>query len=313
MNGVVNKLLVIGNSYIEMILNVASLPASDTMQIEDRYDLRPGGKACNAAVVASRLGLESVICSTLGSDGNGSRLMSFYKNNGIDTRFVRSDRDKKTGLSILIHETDFESSRRILYPGANNVMSYSQLEDAFSSCPDGAYVSLDMPFEMIIKASEICYRNDIPLFVEASPARSGYRLDELVNVEAFIMNMVEAQIFSGMRIYNTEFCLRACMKIAQKVKAKYYIVRMGDKGVFIYDGKYHNVVISGLLEEDAVCSTFVDVESATFAASYLLTSDVSRAALLSSVAGYMVRTDENLKIPTKDQIQKFCVKNKIKF
>lgn len=308
-----SKMLVIGNSYIEMILNVASLPAADTMQIEDKYELRPGGKACNSAVVCSRLGLDSVICTTLGSDGNGSRLISFYKNNHIDTRFVRTDRDKKTGLSILIHETDFGSSRRIVYPGANNVMSFSQLEDAFSCCPDGAYISLDLPFEIIVKASEICYRNDIPLFVEASPARSGYRLDELVNVEAFIMNQVEAQIFSGMRIYNSEFCLRACMKISQKVRSKNYVVRMADKGVFLYDGKYHNIVLTGLPEEENANGTFVDVESATFAASYLLTADSSRAALLSSIAGYMVRKDENLKIPGREQIQSFCVKNKIKF
>lgn len=309
-----NKLLVIGNSYIEMILNVESLPAADTMQIEDKYDLRPGGKACNCAIAASRLGLDVVVCTTLGKDGNGSRLMSFYKNNGIDTRFIRSDIDKKTGLSILLHETDFDSNRRIVYPGANTVMSYSQLEDAFSSCPDGAYISLDLPFEIITKASEICYRNDIPLFVEASPAKSGYHLEDLVNVEAFIMNLVEAQIFSGMRIYNTEFCLRACMKISQKVKARYYIVRMGDKGVFVYDGKYHNVVIHGLIEDpDSVNSVYVDVESAIFASSYMLTGDVNRAALLSSVAGYMVRNDESVRIPSKEQIQKFCVKNKIKF
>lgn len=308
-----NKMLVIGNSYIEMILSVASLPAADTMQVEEKYDLRPGGKGCNAAVVASRLGLDTVLCSTIGNDGNGTRLMSFYKNNGIDTRFIRSDKDQKTGLSILIHETDFDSSRRIVYPGANNAVTFSQLEDAFSSCPDGAFISLDMPFEIIIKASEICYRNDIPLFIEASPAKSGYRLEELVNVEAFIMNLVEAQIFSGMRIYNTEFCLRACMRISQKIKSRYYIVRMGDKGVFIYDGKYHNVVISGLTEDNEAAGPYVDVESATFAASYLVTSDVNRAALLSAVAGYMTRNDENIRIPSKDQLQRFCVKNKVKF
>ena len=127
------------------------------------------------------------------------------------------------------------------------------------------------------------------------------------------MNLVEAQIFSGMRIYNTEFCLRACMRISQKIKSKYYIVRMGDKGVFIYDGKYHNVVITGLTEEGETVGTCVDVESATFAASYLITSDVNRAALLSAVAGYMTRNDESIRIPSKEQLQRFCVKNKVKF
>jgi len=305
------KMLVIGNSYIEMILNVASLPAADTMLVEDKYDLRPGGKACNAAVVASRLGLDTVICSTVGSDGSGTRLVNFYKQNGIDTRFVRSDKENKTGLSILIHESDFASSRRILYPGANLLTSYSQIEDAFATCPDGAFVSLDVPFEQVIKASEICYRNDIPLFVEASPAKSNYRLDELVNVEAFIMNTVEAQIYSGMRIYNIEFCLRACMRIAQKVNAKYYIVRMGDSGIFVYDGKYHNVVIPCELTGQSV-TTYVDIESATFASTYMITGDVERAAKLAYIADHIVKTDESTKIPTKDQLQRFCIKNKIR-
>jgi len=307
-----NKMLVIGNSYIEMILNVGTLPAADTMQVEDKYDLRPGGKACNAAVVASRLGLEAAICSTVGEDGNGSRLVNFYKMNGIDTRFIRTDKDNKTGLSILIHESSFSSSRRILYPGANLMIGYSQIEEAFGSRPDGAFISLDIPFEQVIKASEICYRNDIPLFVEASPAKTGYRLDELVNVEAFIMNLVEAQIYAGMRIYNIEFCLRACMKISQKVKARYYIVRMGEGGIFIYDGKYHNVVIPCNLDGQSV-TTYVDVESATFASAYLMTSDAERSAKLAAVAGYMVKNDDNIRIPGRDQIHRYCVKNKIKF
>ena len=306
-----NKMLVIGNSYIEMILNVDTLPAADTMQVEDKYDLRPGGKACNAAVTAARLGLDTVVCSTVGADGNGSRLINFYKSNSIDTRFIRQNRDAKTGLSILIHETSFEASRRILYPGANLTTGFSQIEEAFGSCPDGAFVSLDMPFEQVVKASEICYRNDIPLFVEASPAKTSYPLDELVNVEAFIMNLVEAQIYAGMRIYNIEFCLRACMKISQKVRAKYYIVRMGENGIFIYDGKYHNVIIPGQLNGQSV-STYVDIESATFSSAYLLTGDVERSAKLAAVAGHMVKNDENIKIPTKEQLQRYCVKNKIK-
>ena len=305
------KMLVIGNSYIEMILSVASLPAADTMQVEEKYDLRPGGKACNAAVVSSRLGLDTVVCSTVGSDGNGTRLINFYKANNIDTRFIRTDRESKTGLSILIHESDFASSRRILYPGANLLTAYSQIEDAFATCPDGAYVSLETPFDQVLKASEICYRNDIPLFVEASPAKSSYRLDELVNVEAFIMNLVEAQVYAGMRIYNIEFCLRACMKISQKVNAKYYIVRMGENGVFIYDGKYHNVIIPCSLEGQSV-TTYVDIESATFASSYMMTGDVERAAKLASIAGYLVKNDETIRIPTKEQLQRFCVKNKIR-
>lgn len=306
-----NKLLVIGNSYIEMILNVDTLPAADTMQVEEKYDLRPGGKACNAAVASSRLGLDTVICSTVGEDGNGSRLVNFYKLNGIDTRFIRTDKENKTGLSILIHETSFASSRRILYPGANLMIAFSQIEEAFGSCPDGAFVSLDVPFEQVVKASEICYRNDIPLFIEASPAKSGYRLEELVNVEAFIMNLVEAQIYAGMRIYNIEFCLRACMKISQKVKARYYIVRMGENGIFVYDGKYHNVVIPCSLDGQSV-DTYVDIESATFASAYLMTNDAERSAKLAAVAGYIVKNDENIRIPSKEQIQRYCIRNKIK-
>ena len=59
-----------------------------------------GGDAANTAVMAARLGHEARLCSRVGSDALGGLLLTFWRESGVDTRWVIADRGAPTGVYV---------------------------------------------------------------------------------------------------------------------------------------------------------------------------------------------------------------------
>ena len=113
------RILVIGSANIDFIVKTPYVPErGETLVAEGGYSLMPGGKGANTAVAVSRLGAQAVFCSRVGDDAYGERLKKIYAENGIDLRFVRTDKIGQTGLAVVLVEKD-GANRIIVYPGAN--------------------------------------------------------------------------------------------------------------------------------------------------------------------------------------------------
>ena len=96
------RILVVGSANIDFIIRTPYIPQSgQTLVAEGNYSLVPGGKGANTAVAVSRLGTQAVFCSRVGDDAYGDRLKKIYAENGIDLRFVKTDRIEQTGLRPL--------------------------------------------------------------------------------------------------------------------------------------------------------------------------------------------------------------------
>jgi 2-dehydro-3-deoxygluconokinase len=59
-----------------------------------------GGDAANTAVMAARLGHEARLCSRVGSDALGRLLLAFWRESGVDTRWVVEDTSAPTGVYV---------------------------------------------------------------------------------------------------------------------------------------------------------------------------------------------------------------------
>jgi 2-dehydro-3-deoxygluconokinase len=59
-----------------------------------------GGDAANTAVMAARLGHEARLCSRVGSDALGRLLLAFWRESGVETRWVVDDASAPTGIYV---------------------------------------------------------------------------------------------------------------------------------------------------------------------------------------------------------------------
>lgn len=306
------RVLVVSSANMDFVMKVGKMPEGGQTVIESRgYEYVPGGKGANAALALSKLGADSIFCTRLGNDSNGQRLKALYSENGIDTRFIISDRTAPTGLASIIVEESGQN-RIIVYPGANSQLSPVDVEDAMTCLPDAVFVQFEIPDDAVIAATEFAAKKNIPVFVDAGPARQGYPLDRLSKLEVISPNESETLVLTGILPNNVTNCLRAATVLMQRVETKYVVIKLGGRGAYIHDGKYSELVSA--YEGEVVDTTAAgDAFTAAMTLEYLRSGSISRAVKYANAVGTLVvgKMGASSSLPTADEVDRFIRANGI--
>ena len=304
------RILVISSANVDFVQQMRRVPyAGETVAETDYgYDYLPGGKGANSAISFARMGADCVFQCKVGRDSGAKRLLSVYKNEGIDTRYVGIDDKLPTGLaSVLVEESG--KNRIIVYPGANVSLTAEEVEEAFNCYPDAVFLQFEIPDEAVIEASRRADEAGIPLFIDAGPARLDFPLDKLGKVEIFSPNEVETRVFTGITPATEESCLRAAIKLRSKVDAKYIVLKLGDRGSFIFDGREYYVIPAEKV--DAVDTTAAgDVFSAVMTYVYLQNGNIVSAVKYATCAAAIAvsRMGASTSVPTLKEVIGFAKK-----
>lgn len=298
------RILVAGSSNIDFLASTPYIPAPDEiLSSTGKYAFAPGGKGANAAVAAKALGAEVVFCSRVGDDAYGDRFIALFNEKGIDTRYIKVDRLEQTGLSVVLLEKSGKR-RTIAFGGANTKICDTDIEDAFACYPDAVLTQLEIRPDAVIAAARCAADEGLPLFIDASAARSDFPIDKLERVEIFSPNESETEILTGIRPNNLENCLRASIALCNKVDIKYVVLKLGNRGCYVYDGKYCDIVSP--FDVTAVDHTAAgDVFTAALTSEYLRTGDVLSAAKFANAAGALAVTKVGgvNSVPTLDEVK----------
>ena len=306
------RILVVSSANIDFVQRMRRVPYSGETVVETGlgYSYVPGGKGANSAITFARFGADCVFACRLGRDANAKRLVSVYQREGIDTRYIREDPDAPTGLaSILVEENG--KNRIIVYPGANMTMGIEDIEAGFTCYPDAVYLQLEIPDEAVIETCRRANQDGIPIFIDAGPARLDFPLDELGHVEIFSPNENETRIFTGISPSNEDACLRAAVKLSTLVDAKYYVLKLGERGSFVYDGQnYQSIPAEKVTAVDTTAAG--DVFSAVMTYVYLQNKNIVSAMKYATCAAALsvTRPGASTSIPTLDEVIAYA-KNKV--
>lgn len=301
------RILVVSSANLDFVQRMRRVPdAGETVIESASYGYVSGGKGANSAVTFARMGDDCVFCTRLGLDGNGNRLLSVYEKEGIDTRFIARDKSTATGLASILVEED-GTNRIIVYPGANENLSASDVEEAFTCYPDAVYLQFEIPDEPILAAAQFAREKNIPLFLDAGPARADFPLESLGRVEIFSPNETEICLFTGIEPRDGEGCLRAAIKLSTMVDTKYIVIKTGSRGAYIYDGKYYHIV-PAVSVSVADTTAAGDVFTAALTHFYMEGMDIERAAHMANCAAAISvsRPGAYSSIPTLKEVLAFA-------
>ena len=304
------KILVIGSANMDLSMNMYKIPAAGETVIDDGgVAYIPGGKGANAAVAFSKLGADCMLCAKVGADLHGQKLYQYYKDLGINTSHIKVDRDNQTGLAVVMKESD-GNNRIIVYPGANANLSQDNILEAFECNPDALYLGFEIPFNVAVSAAKLAASRNIPIFVDAAPANKDYPLENLPMLEVFSPNETETEAFTGILPQGTDSALRASLALYRRVKAKYIVIKQGDRGAFVYDGK-HFFVIPAIRLGKAVDTTAAgDAFTAALTLEYLRSANIRNAVKFGVAAGAITvtRVGSSTSIPTDDEVRALIIK-----
>ncbi len=302
------RILVVGSSNIDFVCTMPFVPqAGQTVISQGSYAFVPGGKGANTAVCAARLGADVVFCTRLGNDGYASQLKDRYSKESIDTRFVKIDKTQNTGLAAIMVEQN-GANRIVVYPGANQMLSTDDVEDAFTCYPDAFILQFEILQETALFACNQASKKDVKIFVDAGPASSDFPLESLPPLEVFSPNETETAIYTGILPNSSDNCLRASIALSERVSAKYIVLKLGERGCFIYDGTHCHHIAP--VEVPCVVDTTAagDAFTAALTHKYLETGgDILRACEYANAVGAYVVTKKGAfsSLPSSKALDEF--------
>ena len=302
-------ILVVGSSNMDLSLNVYKVPSAGETVVDDGgVAYVPGGKGANAAVAFSKLGANSVFCTKLGKDLHGQQLYNYYKGLGIDTTYIKVDSENPTGFAVVMKEYGGQN-RIIVYPGANTVLTRENIAEAFSSRPDALFIGFETSFETALTAANIAASAGIPIFLDAAPAKKDFPLEQLPELEIFSPNEYETYEYTGIMPSGADSSLRAAVMLYKRVRTKYVVIKQGERGSCVYDGK-HFFMIPAMRPETVVDTTGAgDTYTAALTLEYLRTGDIRSAANYASAAAAIAvsRHGASGAVPTADEVMQFIL------
>ena len=307
------RILTVSSANMDFVMSVSKIPQGGETQLESgTYQFVPGGKGANSAVAVRRLGGDSVFCCRLGKDANGSIMHNIYKKEGLDTRFITVDPDSVTGLGAIMVEPNGQN-RIILFPGANVRLTREDIDAAFICRPDALLMQLEITEDAVMHAAWTANEKEIPIILDAGPANADFPLEELPPLEIFSPNETETEIFTGINPSNPDNCLRAAMELQKKVVAKYYVIKLGGRGCYIYDGKYYHCLPAyGVNAVDTTAAG--DAFTAALTLEYLRSGDIVRAGRYANVVGALAVSKKGAlpSLPTEALVNKFIADKAIR-
>jgi len=155
----------LGSINADLIYSVPHLPGPGETLAATGFKSFLGGKGCNMSVAAARAGAHVAHIGAIGPDGQWAkqRLTEY----GVDTRFV-DDIETATGQAIIAVAEDGENNI-ILYPGANRVLTETQIGAALSGAEAGDWFVTQNETNMQANAAKMARELGLKVAYAAAP------------------------------------------------------------------------------------------------------------------------------------------------
>ncbi len=257
------RMLIAGAAGMEMEMRMRVLPEAGAQVVEDgRVQYAAGGSGAMAALALARLGATPLLVARLGADLHGQRLSRLYRETGVDVTYVTVDRRQPTGLRVVIRE-DSGDCRTVEYPGANAALTLSDAERALEGGgAEAVCASLSLPSHMTAGLSRLATSVGLPLFLDGDGMDSETLLSALSRAEVFCQSDKDVYALTGTYPAGADSCLKAAVELQKRIAARYYVIKLEERGLFVYDGVICRVVptLSGrLAARGGTCETLLPV------------------------------------------------------
>jgi ribokinase len=171
---------------MDLTLRTARLPLPGETLAGQSFQTGFGGKGANQAVMAAQLGGLVRMIGSVGRDLFGEQILSHLRALDIDTRAIRIDDERPTGVAVIVVD-DAAQNSILLVPGANYGLTVQDVETAADA----------------IRQSQILIAQ-LEVSVEATVA--AFRLAKAAGVFT-ILNPAPAQPLPGELLRQTDLCV----------------------------------------------------------------------------------------------------------
>ena len=299
------RILVVGSINMDLCLETDRVPApGEALMCSKEYNYINGGKGANQAVAAMRLGAEATFVGKVGNDTFGNELTKALSDIGVRTDYLHKEDGIKTGFVIVIIE-DNGQNRMLVYPESNMKLSKEDIDAAMREKYDAMIIQLEIPKDIVIYACHVAREKNLPFFVDAGPAMD-FPIEEIPGAEILSPNETETYAMCKLSVKDIHTAEAAARILMERSKAKYIVIKSGEHGAYLYDGK--NIKHIPAYEVTAIDPTAAgDAFTAAMTIRYLQCGDIETAMKFAHAAGAVAvtRVGAQPSIPTLAEVEEF--------
>lgn len=303
------KLIVLGSSNVDYILNVPHFLAPGETLSGTQYQVALGGKGANQAVAAGRSGANIQFISAVGNDPVGKNALEQFQKDNIDISAIEAIQNENTGVALIFVNDDAENMIGI-YPGANAHITTDYITphlQAIQQC-DLLLMQLEIPMETIFLAAKEAKRTNACVVLNPAPAQP--LSDELLsNIDIITPNETEAKILTGVDIHTLEDANRASQILHDK-GIKTVIITLGKQGAWVSHNK-EGKLIKGFSVKAIDTIAAGDTFNGVLATALLEDRNLEDAVKMAHAAAALSVTKKGAQpsVPLRSEIDLFLEKN----
>jgi ribokinase len=226
------RITAVGSYATGLTMKVNRLPSSGETLLGTGYRVDYGGKGSNQAVGCARLRAKVSFVAKIGKDAFGEMALGLYRDEGIDSAYIKQTADAPTGVGFIIVEAASGHNCITIDPGANELLTaadVAQCEAAFDSAV--VLTQLEIPVAAA-EAALACGRARGALTIlNPAPVRPLPR-SVLQMVDVLTPNETEAKVLAG-RNPDEPIPPEEIAKELIRSGVKQVVTTLGEKGALI--------------------------------------------------------------------------------
>lgn len=276
-------IIVVGSLNMDLVVRAPRHPQVGETILGNDFRMIPGGKGANQAVAAARLGAQVKMVGRVGADAFGEVLVERLRQDRVDTRFIKKDSEKPSGVALIVVSEAGDNSI-VVASGANGQLSMADVTEA-EEVFEGASVlllQLESPLPAVKRAIELARLHNVQVVLNPAPAQE---VDTrfLTSVDYLIPNEAELARLAGV---NDTPAAIGCLR---DLGIGHLIVTLGGEGAFIVEG--HRVAYLPAFQVDVVDTTAAgDAFIGAFGVALSEGLSTRQAATWGNVAGALAAT-----------------------
>lgn len=275
------KAAVVGSINMDFIMRMSKLPDVGENLVGIDYGYAYGGKGANQAIALSKLGAEVKMIGKVANDANGIELLNNLECNHVDVSCVKTD-GTQTGLAAIMIDGDGKN-RIVVYEGANAEIDPEIASEAINDNLDLLLLQFETNEDVVISCVNQAIKNGVTTVIDCGPAKN-FCIERMQGATIVSPNESETEILTGVKPDSEENVLYASKVLKNRSLAKYIILKLGERGCSLWDGK--QLKLFPAFKSAVVDTTAAgDCFTSALALEYIRTGDIDAACVLGNKAG----------------------------
>ena len=302
------NILIVGLSTVDLrISKPFASPGADKRLEAEKYRFSAGGIGANTAIAISRLGWGSMLCTAIGDDMFGNTFSNIFYDERVEPRYIKVCRNAQTPIKLSLED---QKGGEVYIPSASRFIGMTDVETSFNVMPDAVITTLELPFDVVSTADRCTGAQGTKLILDSTGAEESTDISALKNIEIMVLSDKDLATLTGVTVKSIDDRMNGCIKLNAKVKIRYTIIDMEEKGYYIYDGKYCDFIMP--FDDIPVVNSKCGREAflAALTISYLRTDNIKSSVEFASAASAIARGREGSfeSLPTEKEIRDYLKK-----